>query len=272
MPESRAMVSVFDRSFLFGDGLFETILVRNCCPFRWEQHMVRLQSGADFLKIKLPFRPKQLRKFADGLLRQNRTADALLRVTLSRGVGTRGYSPKDATQPTLVMTTHPAPPVDVHKPEKWKLAISSIRLPAGDTLARFKTNNRLAQVCSRAEAEAANADEALLLDSDGHVIEGATSNLFWVKNGVVYTSPLTAAILPGITRALVLEVCRNLAIKSVEKQITLPQLKAADGVFLSLTSRIIVAAKSIGRQKLKQPPLIQSIYREGWRVIQAETA
>ena len=91
VPEERAVVSVFDRSFLYGDGLFETMRVFHRKPFRWEQHIERLQRGADFLGIKLPFTPEALRRFAGELVAKNNLPDALLRLTLSRGVGVRGY-------------------------------------------------------------------------------------------------------------------------------------------------------------------------------------
>src|SRR5579872_7032026 len=108
VPEESAVVSVFDRGFLYGDGLFETIRIFKGKPFRWEQHLERLQRGAEFLKIKLPFSCTALPKFADELINKNQMPDALLRLTLSRGVGIRGYSPKGAEEPTVVMSLHPA--------------------------------------------------------------------------------------------------------------------------------------------------------------------
>src|SRR6185312_12187403 len=121
VPEERAVVSVFDRAFLLGDGLFETILIFNGKPFRWQQHLERLQRGAKFLGIKLPFSPKQLRDIADKLIARNKMPNALLRLTLSRGVGQRGYLPRGANHPTLVMSLHPAPKIDSTNPTKWKL-------------------------------------------------------------------------------------------------------------------------------------------------------
>src|SRR5207244_1057875 len=101
-------VSIFDRGFLYGDGLFETLQVRNGKSFRWNPHLERLKRGADFLKIKLPFSAKKLREIADQLIAKNKMPDSILRVTLSRGVGVRGYSPKAAKSPTVVMSLHPA--------------------------------------------------------------------------------------------------------------------------------------------------------------------
>ncbi len=190
VPEEKAVVSVFDRSFLYGDGLFEAIRIFNGKPFRWEQHLQRLRQGATFLKIKVPFSSDQLLSGALNLIAKNKMSDSVLRLVLSRGVGTPGYSPRDAKKPTVVMSLRPAPKNDLKNPAQWKLITSSFRLPANDPLAAFKTCNKLPQVLARAEADAAGANEALLSNTNGFVVEGASSNLFWIKGGTIYTSPL----------------------------------------------------------------------------------
>src|SRR6202162_886367 len=116
VPEERAVVSVFDRCFLYGDGLFETLRVLNRTPFLWAEHIERLQRGAEFLNISLPFPPEPLREFAYELIVQTDTPRESLRLTLPRGVGVRGYSPKGAERPFLVMTLQPAPRIDPEKP------------------------------------------------------------------------------------------------------------------------------------------------------------
>ncbi|MCX6895515.1 MAG: aminodeoxychorismate lyase [Verrucomicrobia bacterium] len=259
VPEDRAVVSVFDRGFLYGDGLFETMRVVNGQPFRWTQHLERLQHGADFLKIKLPFPPDALRWFVGDLIAQNEMPDSLLRLTLSRGVGPRGYSPKGAESPTLVMTLHPAPGAPVSGPASWKLITSSLRLPVGDPLARFKTANKLAQVLARAEADAAGADEVLLLDTNGHVAEASGGNLFWIERGAVCTPPLTAGILPGVTRAVIFELCQKLNLSVRETNILPAQLRAVDGVFVSLSSFGVVEAVSLDGQSLNASPLVEKL-------------
>ena len=128
VPEERATVSVFDRSFLYGDGLFETMRIVNGRPFRWEQHLKRISSGAGFLKIRLPKCFASLRASADQLIAANQMPESLLRLTLSRGVGLRGYSPKGADEPSLVMSLHPAPPVDLGE-AKWLVSRVSIYRP-----------------------------------------------------------------------------------------------------------------------------------------------
>lgn len=256
VPEERAVVSVFDRGFLYGDGLFETIRVFNGIPFRWQEHLERLRQGADFLKIKMPFTSAKLRALADTLITKNKMPDSLLRITLSRGMGAAGYSPKSAKHPTCVMSLRAAPKSNAQK--QWNLITSSFRLPANDPLARFKTSNKLPQVLARAEA-AAGVDEALLLNTDGFVAEGTSSNLFWIRHDAIYTPPLTAGILPGVTRAVVFEIASQLNVPIYEKNIRPKELIQMDGVFLSLSSQGIVQANSLDGKTLKKSPITDQI-------------
>ena len=270
VPEKRAVVSVFDRGFLYGDGLFEAVLVHHGKLFRWTEHLERLEHGAAVLNIKVPFAPKRLRAFAGELIQRNKSSTAILRLALSRGVGARGYSPKGANTPTLVMSVNPLSALASDQ-MRWKLVASSQRLPAGEPLAQFKNSNKLPQILARAEADEAGAEEALLLNTDGFVVEGTTSNLFWVERETVCTPPLSAGILPGVTRAVILEICRALKIKTRETSITLPKLKRMDGVFLSMTSRGVVSAQSLDGKRLKQSPLVKHIAAAYWKIVELET-
>lgn len=265
VPEERAVVSVLDRGFLYGDGLFETMRIFGGKPAFWDQHLERLKRGAEFLKIKIPFAPEILRGFVDELVAKNKIPDALLRLTLSRGVGPRGYSPKGADIPTLVMSLHPAP--NAGASPRWKLITSSYRLPANEPLAQFKTCNKLPQILARAEADTAGANEALLLNTDGFVVEGASSNLFWIQNEIVCTPPLMSGILPGVTRAVVLEICRSLNVKTSETSVNVEELKKSDGIFLSLSSFGVVEVVSLDGLALKTSPLTEQIRKSYSNVI-----
>jgi len=141
--------------------------------------MARLQQGAEFLKIPLPFTPERLRDFASSLVARNRMPDSLLRLTLSRGVGVRGYSPKGAQSPVLVMSLHPAPALEAGNSLRWRLT-SPLRLVSRQT--NRSPDSRPATNCPAKfspapEADSLNADEALLLNTNGHVVEASSSNL-----------------------------------------------------------------------------------------------
>jgi aminodeoxychorismate lyase len=272
VAESQAVISVFDRGFLYGDGLFEGIRIFNGRLIRWKQHLERFQRGADFLRITVPFSAEALEEFANRLISENQMPNSLLRLTLSRGVGARGYSPKNAERPTLVMVTYPMPAVEPSKPPAWRIFISSFRLPAGEPLARFKNLNKLPQVLARAEADAEGADEALLLNSDGYVVEGSTSNLFWLRNGTVCTPPLPSGILPGVTRAVVAELCGKLGIDAREENIAPEELHEMDGAFLSLSSSGIAEVAFLNGRPQKRSPVASRLSEAYWSMVQSECA
>jgi branched-subunit amino acid aminotransferase/4-amino-4-deoxychorismate lyase len=211
------------------------------------------------LKIRLPFTPDALRGFAGQLIAQNQMPDSLLRLTLSRGVGVRGYSPKGAESPSLVMSLHSAPAMNSEGPVHWRLVTSSFRLPANEPLAQYKTCNKLAQILARGEADAAGADEALLLNTDNHVVEGASSNLFWIEDQTVCTPPLASGILAGVTRSVVLEICAQLGLETRERNVTSAELKGRQGVFVSLSSWGVVEAKSLDGGELESSAIVERL-------------
>ncbi len=262
VPEEDARISIFDRGFLYGDGLFEVTRIFRGRPFRWNDHFARLQQGAAFLKIRLPFGKDELREHIAELIKRNQMSEGLLRLTLSRGVGVRGYSPKGADQPTLAMTLHPAPNMDGQPPPVWRVVTASFRLPADEALAQHKTCNKLAQVLARAEADAQGADEALLLNTDGEVVEGSSSNLFWITDETVNTPPLAAGILAGVTRLVTAEICRKLGMPLHETSVRPAELRHADGVFLSLSSWGIVEVGWMDGEPLRRSALAQRLREE----------
>ena len=271
VPEEEAVISAFDRGFLYGDGLFETMRVLNGTPFRFQQHMERLQRGAHFLDITLPCTNDKLRGIANELLKVNATADAVLRVVLSRGVGKRGYSPLDACNPSLVLSLHPAPARPSSGSPGWRLVTSSIRIEPGDALAQHKTCNKLPQILARAEADRAGAEEALLLNTRGSVVEGSASNLFWISNGAICTPPAPAGILPGITRSVIQEIGASSGIPCHESTISRDELLQAEGVFLTQSSVGIAQGISLDGVVLSRCALMDELAAQYQRVLENET-
>jgi branched-subunit amino acid aminotransferase/4-amino-4-deoxychorismate lyase len=259
LPEADAFVPLNDRGLLLGDGLFETMRVANGKPFRMAQHLERFTRGAEFLKIKLPFTPRELQKFADELIGKNSLPDAILRVTLTRGAGARGYSPKNSGAPTLAMTLHPLPIVNADEPLQWSLITSSFRIPAGDALSSFKTTSKILNVLARAEAEEKGADEALLLNTNGEVAETAGGNLFWIYQDAVCTVPTGRGVLPGITRAVVLEICQTLGLQ-VNKRVIKPEaLRNSQGIFVTQSALGIIPVSVFDGETITPSPLVDQI-------------
>lgn len=259
LPEADAVVPLNDRGFLLGDGLFETTRVADGRPFRLAQHLDRLSRGAEFVRIKLPFTPKDIQKFAAELIARNSLPDAILRVTLTRGPGARGYSANGADQPTLALTLHPLPPHPSDEPLQWSLVTASFRIPASDTLAAFKSTSKILNVLARAEAEAQGADEALLLNTNGEVAEAAGGNLFWVYHDKICTVPSGRGVLPGITRAVVLEICQTLGLETNKRVIKPEMLRNAEGIFVTQSALGIIPVVAFDGMPVAPSPLVDQI-------------
>jgi branched-chain amino acid aminotransferase len=170
------------------------------------------------------------------------------------------------------MTLHP--PLGLgsgNQPPAWRLASSSVRVMAGDPLAAVKTCSKAAHVAARAEAEARGCDEALLLNHHGHLAETAGANLFWVERDRVCTPPLSAGVLPGITRAVVLELCPHLGLPVVECNGTPETLLQARGVFLTLSTRGIVSVTQLDDRPLSSSPWVGRLQAAYQEVLDRET-
>ena len=259
VPEAQAVVPVNDRGFLLGDGLFETMRVAGGRPFRFAQHLDRMARGADFMKIKLPFIPRELERFAGQLIERNQMSEAVLRLTLTRGPGGRGYTPGSEGNPTIVMTLHPVPPAA--NPAGWSLVTSSLRVPAGAPLAAFKTTSKILHVMARAEAVERGTDEALLLNTNGEVAETASGNLFWVHDDTLCTVPAECGALPGVTRAVVLEICDRLNLKTAQRLIKPAALKNREGVFITQSVFGVVPVAKLDGAPIAPSPRVGQIAR-----------
>jgi branched-subunit amino acid aminotransferase/4-amino-4-deoxychorismate lyase len=268
VPEEQAVISVTDRSFLYGDGLYETLPFYGGVPFRWRAHLERLHQGLKLLRIQIPFSNKELESFATRLIEINNMPDAVLRLTVSRGSGPRGYSMKTSQSPLVVMTLHP---LAAQGKAEWRLITSSLRVLADDPLMQSKTCSKVRSVLARAEAEDQGADEALLLNERGEITEGAATNFFWVSDGVVCTPPLAAGLLPGVTRAAVLEVCAGLGLKTAETSATPNQLVGCDGAFLTVSTMGIVEVVALDGRSLPRTPLIGQIREQYCQLLRRET-
>jgi aminodeoxychorismate lyase len=270
VAEQDAVVSVHDRGFLYGDGLFETIRVARARLFRLDAHLARLEQGALALGLRLPFPRAELAAHADALVQRNEAAEAVLRLTVSRGCGPRGYSPRGADRPTLVMTLHPAPALDPARVHHWQLVTATDRVPAGERLASYKTANKLVNILARREAEEQGADEALLLNTRDEVTEAASANVFWLQAGRIFTPSLTAGVLPGITRSVVQEICAGRGMPVQESPAPRALLLAAEAVFVTQSVLGVIAVRSLDGHPLPCPPLVAELHRAFCDLLRAE--
>lgn len=258
LPLSEARISPEDRGLLYGDGLFETLRAYHGVIFRLGAHLDRLCVGARTLRFPVEPEPAILAHACREVLRANALREAYVRITVTRGVGGLASELDHAEQPTLLITArafHGYPPEMVRK--GMTAVVSNIRRNHCSPLARIKSLNYLENLLARAEASRQGADEALLLDMAGHVLEGSASNLFVLLDGVLTTPPVGAGVLPGITRACILQLCVELDLAAREAPCTLDVLYSAKEAFLTnslmeVMPLVVVNGRPIG-SKLPGP-------------------
>lgn len=261
LPEHLAKVSAFDRGFLYGDGIFETLRLVGGEPVLWDEHIRRFETGLRLLNITKPYSRPKLRSLVARLVTLNDQPDSLLRITISRGVGVRGYSPEGATHPTFMLSLHPSPAVLPGHPPAWRMITASQTLPTHSPIAAAKTANKLIQVLARAEALDAGVEEALLLNAAGEVVEACAANLFWISEGRICTAPLASGAHPGITRSIVAELAGPLGIAVRETTLLRPELFIADAVFLTLSSWGIVEVIELDRCPMRRSPIVPALHQ-----------
>lgn len=269
VPEEAARVSLFDRGFLYGDGVFETVRVEAARLFRWTDHLARLERSLSMTGIVLPEPSSNLTSRAAELIQANRCTDAVLRITISRGPGARGYSPRGAGPATVAMSLHPRivpPATGIH------VIVSSLPVLADDRLGAVKTANKLRHVLARAEAEAAGADDALLVNQHGMLAEATGSNLFWIEGSRLVTPPPSSGLLPGVARGVLLETASAVGLEAEESEGTLQSLQQADGVFLANVVSGPVEVIRANGQDLRRSSWFQKLCLEFETVVQTSVA
>jgi len=234
-PADQPSLSALDRGFTLGDGLFETMRAQEGVVFRLNAHLDRLCAGARLLGIPLP--PGLREQVADAAHGDDEYRNASIRLTVSRGVAPPGLAPPDRAQPTVAIVAHPV--VRPRVPEPIVAIMAAGRRNEYALTAGVKTLAYTESIVALAQARAAGADDAIFLDTAGHVSEAAASNLFAVIDDVLVTPPLSCGVLPGITRAAVLELARALGIAVVQREMAEPELAAASEIFLTSSIREI---------------------------------
>lgn len=237
LPVEQACVSVTDRGFIFGDGVYEVIPVYGGRLFRLEQHLDRLACSLAAIRLDNPLATEEWRQCLQELVARNGDGDQSLYLQITRGAAPRDHAfPKDVS-PTVYAATSPLKPMAAEVAEQGVAAITldDIRWQRCD----IKAITLLANILMRQRAVEQGAAEALLV-RDGLVNEGAASNLFMVKDGVLVTPPKGPLLLPGITRDLVLELAAAEGIAHREAAITPADLQAAEEVWLTSSTREIL--------------------------------
>jgi len=244
---SQARIPVTDHGFLYGDGVFEGIRVYSRRIFRFDDHLSRLASGARCLGLTIPGGVEAARRIVIDTARAHARDDAYLRLIVSRGEGSLGVDPTSCTNPRIVCI---ADQVSLYPEEKLRngiaLVTSSLRKPAPDVLdPRVKSLNYLNNALAKREARRQGADEALLLNAAGQVVEASVANVFAVRGGRLLTPPASDGALEGLTRDTVLQLAREQRLPAEERTLGRFDLLAAEEVFLTGSGARIVAVGSL---------------------------
>jgi len=248
--EANAKVSVFDHGLLYGDGIFEGIRFYNGRVFRLEEHLARLWDSARSICLEIPI---SVRRMSDALLetiRENNLREGYIRLLVTRGVGNLGLNPAQCRRPSVIIITAQIAlyPESVYKNGLSVVTCATRRTNPASLNPAVKSLNYLNNVMARIEASLAGADEALMLNDAGYVAECTADNVFILKHGQIFTPPITAGALRGITRGVIFEIAAGLGIKIHETNITRHDVFIADECFLTGTAaEIIPVVKVDGR-------------------------
>lgn len=240
-------ISIDDRGYYFGDGVYEVVKVYNDELYTAKEHFSRLLESARKIKLTIPYTEEELIDVARELIKKNKVSNGHVYMQVTRGSAGRQHNfPTPAVPPivTAYAVNGARPLGDMEKGVSVK-SVDDIRWLRCD----IKSLNLLASVLAKEEAKEAGCAEAIL-HRDGLVTEGSSTNMFAVKDGVVHTHPVTNLILEGVTRKVVLQLCRKLGIPVVEEAFTLKEAFAMDEIFYTSTTMEVMPVTTIDGHKI----------------------
>lgn len=256
VPRSKAVVSVFDHGFLYGDGIYETLRAYDGVVFKIDEHIDRLFRSASMIDLTIPKTGKAVKKAVYKTLEANRLKEAVIRISISRGAGPTGLDPDLCPKPTFVIMAslfrdYPIP----YYQKGVKIIIAETRRNYVKALdPRIKSLNFLNNILAKVEAKQKNAYEAIMLNYRDCVAEGTICNVFFVKGDVLHTPSTSVGILDGITRRIILDAARELKIKTKEGRFRPEDLYQAEEVFISNTTMEVMPVSAVDNFRISGTP------------------
>lgn len=252
LPKEDARVSVFDHGLLYGDGVFEGIRFYNGRVFRCEEHMDRLFDSAKAILLTPPMSKEETAQAMLDTIRANDLRDGYVRLVLTRGEGSLGLSPFLCPKASIIII---AAGIQLYKKECYENGLIVVTCgtrrnsPAALSPA-VKSLNYLNNVMAKVEALQAGGDEGLMLNNEGYVAECTGDNVFTVKRGVIYTPPVSAGSLDGITRQVVIQIAKEMGIPLIEQNMTRYDIYTADEFFLTGTAAEVIPAVELDKRAI----------------------
>ncbi|HET9888582.1 MAG TPA: aminotransferase class IV [bacterium] len=250
VPVDEARVSILDTGFLYGDGVYDTMRAYGGRVFALDRHLARLERSSERVGMRVPGAADLSRRI-DELLVANETADAVLRITATRGRLARRLDLSSATQPSIAITLDFIDPgADEARRAGIRVAYSRYVRTTRHPLAGVKSTSYQVSLLARNEARELGATEVLLANESGEICEGAAANVFFVENDTLFTPALSTGILGGITREVALECARARHLPIQESTFSKERLERASEVFMTGTTIQIAAVIAVGSTSL----------------------
>src|SRR5690625_4650716 len=247
VPKEKAVISVYDHGFLYGDGVFEGIRVYEGNVYKLTEHVNRLYESAHSIMLTIPHTKEKMQEIIIETVEKNNFMSAYIRVVISRGTGDLGLEPRNCAEPTVIVIAESLAIYSNALYEKGlKLASVVNRRSSPDVLnPQIKSLNYLNNILVKLSSVQADADEALILNNQGYVTEGSADNIFIVKNGLIKTPPIYLGALEGVTRNLILDLAMEKKYSIEQTPFTLHDVYVADEVFLTGTAAEVIPVVSV---------------------------
>ncbi|HEY7119350.1 MAG TPA: branched-chain-amino-acid transaminase [Tepidisphaeraceae bacterium] len=242
-----ARISVYDHGLLYGDGVFEGIRVYSGRIFKCDAHLQRLWDSAKALRLTIPYTRDQVRDAMEQTVRANNFTDCYIRLVVTRGTGYLGLNPNKCARPSVIVITDTIElyPRETYEQGMAVITATVIRNHPNAISPRVKSLNYLNNILAKIEAADAGVPEAIMLNHEGNVAECTADNIFIVRGGLVRTPTTTDGILEGITRAVILDLCKRNDIPCVEQSLQRHDLYIADECFLTGSGAEVVPVTKI---------------------------
>jgi branched-chain amino acid aminotransferase len=255
VPPEGALISVFDRGFLYGDSVYEVLRTYGGAPFKMGAHLARLSRSAQLIGLELAWTLARIESEVLRTITAAGNSESYVRIIATRGAGEIGLDPALARNGRMILIAKElvVPPPEVYQ-RGVKLALVGVRRNLREAIdPAAKTGNYLNNVLAIQQARQQGAFDALMLDSQGRITEATTANVFGIKAGELRTPALAVGILEGVTRGLVLALAKAAGIPVREADLTPDELLASDEVFITSTTRELVPVVAIIEGKAEHP-------------------